>query len=958
MELEVNGNRLNVAKRFVHAIAATTFGGEVLSDNGARAAYSTDNSVYQIVPDLVVAPRDNGDVSILLEVLSRPDFAGLSVTGRGGGTGTNGQSLNRGIIVDFRRHMHRILDMDLKAGWVDVEPGIVLDDLNAQLANTGYFFAPTTSTSDRCTVGGMASTDASGKGSRIYGKTSDNVYGLEVALPGGHLLNSVDPIPHWAFDMLASVAAACDAGRAPLLARVPHLSRRFTGLDLERARPDSSTLDWWRLLIGAEGTLGLITRLRLKLTKKFTANRLGVIAFSGFFEALDATECLMTLEPLAIEVMDEWVQRLAQDAGLLDALPPKLRSDDGDPPVYAFVEFAGDDPEALDRAMTESLTLAQTLPGYRAAHAASDAAQIAQLWSVRAASVGLLGASKGKRRPVSFVEDCVVPPHRLGAFVKDVAAILASHGITYGIYGHADVGCLHLRPALDIDDPEDRVRYKAISDAVFDAATRHGGIFWGEHGKGIRGDYLEAFVGPEAFDAFGRIKAAFDPDGTFNPGKLMAPRAERYTVAGTTFRKTHSQNATYEKAFACNGNALCLTYAVTTPMCPSFKVSADLRHSPKGRAEALRFLQQARAEGTVSSALEDDVFQTLDGCLGCKSCAGSCPTHVDIPEMRSFFLQEFYRDRRRPLVDHFVLALERFAGFAARLRPVLATVAATPLYNWAGRVLGLVDLPRPSSAAALKGIPIVKLADLGGLVQDRTVVLVQDPFTGLFDTQAIADIAEGLRKLKYRPVLLALQGHGKAAHVKGDRLGFMRQAESLCLTLNAAQVAQFPLIGIDPSLVYLLRSEYPKAGIKHVPKVQAIEEFLLAEVEAGRLAPIEASSSATATLFLHCTEKTLRPNAGREWVRLFEALGQTVRLAQTGCCGMSGLFGHEKRHLAWSQKLFEMSWRPALETANDAYATGFSCRCQAKRFGGRALRHPLTLLSRTMPSKQLDHYRT
>ncbi|MBB4051276.1 FAD/FMN-containing dehydrogenase/Fe-S oxidoreductase [Devosia subaequoris] len=935
--------------RLPGALRQAGFCGDVATDLASRAAMSTDNSVYQIVPGMVVAPFDAQDVGRLLSVLGQPGFSGLPITARGGGTGTNGQSLNEGVIVDFRRHMHRMLAVDVAAGWVDVEPGIVLDDLNQQLAHTGLFFSPSTSTSNRCTVGGMVGTDASGKGSRIYGKTADNVLGLTMMVGDGQTLDSQMPVPEWATPIMDEIAAACDAGRPALLANVPRLSRRFSGLDLERARPDRERLEWWRLPIGAEGTLGLITRLRLKLVKKPSQSRLCVLAFDNFSDALDATLPLLSAEPLAIEVIDEWVQRLAMEAALLDSLPAGIRGDGADRPVYAFVEFAGDDPKALDLGVAQCLAIASELTGFRGAYTTGKAGEITHLWSVRAASVGLLGGTGGRRRPISFVEDCVVPPENLSAFVHEITAILGGHGLSYGIYGHADVGCLHVRPALDIDDLADRDLYRSISDAVYEAVTAHGGIFWGEHGKGIRGEYLERFVGPEAYGAFQRIKVAFDPAGRFNPGKLIAGQTPLLGIATTPYRTTQTAPADlFAKAFACNGNALCLTYAAKTPMCPSFKVSAELRHSPKGRAEALRALEQARVAGQATEEMEADVFEALDGCLGCKSCAAGCPTHVDVPDMKSHFLERYYSKRRRPMSSLAAMLLEAHIGTLMRFRSVLRALAWTRVYGLAALGLGLIDPPLPSrhnlGHHAIEALSASEVAELP--LDAGHVVLVHDPFTALFDTNSIATIAEGLRALGYAPVALSVQASGKAAYVAGARAVFVRQAKAMANALRIASSAGLPLVGLDPSLVYMLRSEYPNAGIADMPWVSAVEEFLVAELAGGRSFPSIPGANTKAVVFTHCTERSMRPAVAADWKRIFAALGLDVTVQDAGCCGMSGLFGHEARHQGWSRKLYDLSWKGSVDAADEVFATGFSCRCQVERFGSVAAAHPLALVTR------------
>lgn len=933
---------LDVA-RLARRLSDSGFRGDVNADWASRHASSTDNSVYQIIPDAIIAPQDAGDLRCLMEVLDETPFRGVAITARGGGTGTNGQALNRGVVVDFRRHMHHVLALDLDAGWVDVEPGIVLDSLNAELKPHGVFFAPTTSTASRCTIGGMVATDASGKGSRIYGKTSDNVLGLDLMLAGGKCLKSGEAAPEWATSLLNIVAVSADAGRPHLLQQVPALSRRFTGYDLERARPDAETLEWWRLPIGAEGTLGLVTRVRLKLTPLPRIRQLVIVAFNDFRQVLAATEVLLACEPTAIEIIDDWVTTLAEQAGLLASLPSVLIGSADDRPVLAFVEFSGNDTESLAGAITRCRDIAEGLTGYRAIYQPANDAEMAHLWSVRAASVALLGASSNTRRPISFVEDCVVPPQRLVAFVEEFRAILTRHGLKYGMYGHADVGCLHVRPALDIDESADRLRYRQLSDAVYAATKAHGGIFWGEHGKGIRGEYLADFVGPEAYRAFEAIKSAFDPDARFNPGKLVDTGEGLYQIDGVDFRaKRAPEGEPFAHAFDCDGNGTCLSSAVTSPMCPSFKVSGELRHSPKGRAEALRAWRQS---GTPD-LLAEDIYAALDGCLGCKACAGGCPAKVDIPEMKSRFLHDYHRGRARRLTDRVILALEAYAPLLEKLRPLLQIASAISLDRLIGQLLGLADLPVASRRGLRQlGMP---MAQITARCRDRDVLIVPDPYTALYDTDAIASMGEAFALLGYHPMLMPLQVAGKAAHVKGDRDRFLVQARRLVDQLERAAKAEIPLIGTDPAQILMLRHEYVKAGIANIPPMQAFEEFLLREIGSGRLAPPKLPMTERPRVFVHCTEKSLRPKVRTDWALLLAHFGIDAELPETGCCGMSGVFGHEQRHQDWSRKLYEMSWRDPIEGCDTVFATGFSCRCQVERLGTVRALHPAEILAHAL----------
>ncbi|MBZ4689299.1 MAG: Fe-S protein [Cereibacter sp.] len=926
------------------ALRQAGFSGEIEQDSALRAAMSTDNSVYQIAPDLIVAPREAADLVTLLRVLEEEAFAGIALTARGGGTGTNGQSLNSGVIVDLRRHMNRLIRLDAAEGWADVEPGMVLDELNDAIRPAGWFFAPETSTSTRCTIGGMVSTDASGKGSRVYGKTSDNLLGLEIARPEG-LLSSLDPAPRWAAPLLAEAEAAARAGRAAFIANTPRLNRRFTGYDLERACPEGGGFEWWRLFLGAEGTLGPISRIRVKLRRIEPEKRLIVAGFDSFRNALAAAAPLLAADPTAVEVMDETVQEIAYRSGILGRLPAALQAVAGQRVAYLFIEINGDDPGEVAARVEACRRIVAGLPGAGAVHVAADRAEIRELWAIRSAGVGLLGKVDGPARPIAFVEDTVVPPENLPAFVDDFLAVLSRHGLGFGIYGHVDVGCLHIRPALNIDLAEDRARLVAVSDAIFALTRKHGGVFWGEHGKGVRGAYLRDWIGPEAYAALQAVKAAFDPAGRFNPGKLVSNGAPILGIATTPFRAFNApEGDPLTKAFRCNGNAQCLSYAATTPMCPSFKASADLRHSPKGRADALRGWRRARAEADPElPRIEADLMGVLDTCLGCKACASSCPVQVDIPTMRSAFLADHYSRHRRSFAERLVLAAERHSPLAVRLAPVLAPF--WPLMARVGEALtGSTDLP-DRLAPRPKPPLLLREAELDGPLPPGSVVLVQDWFTALFDGAAQRDVVAGLTALGYSPRLLPMRPAGKAAQGAGDLAGFRRMAEGLAALLERAKATGAPLLAFEPAFGMMLRQDYPKAGID-LPPVRMVQEFLADEAR-SRAFP-QARQAAPARLLSHCTEATAHPESPAAWAAVFAAIGVKLETPATGCCGMAGLFGHQRRHQKVSRRLFEISWRPQLEDAAEVMATGFSCRCQSERLANRALPHPLGIVARLL----------
>lgn len=933
----------DIIRSLARALRAEGFSGEIENDSAIRAAMSTDNSVYQIHPDLVVAPLHAHDVVTLLAVIEAPEFHGVAITGRGGGTGTNGQSLNRGVIVDLRRHMNRLVELNAGEGWADVEPGMVLDDLNERIRPSGWFFAPETSTSTRCTIGGMVGTDASGKGSRIYGKTSDNIVGLEVARPQG-LLSSMADAPDWAHDLLAAAEAAVRAGRQAFIDHTPRLNRRFTGYDLERACPERGGFEWWRLFLGAEGTLGLVTRIRVRLRRIEPQRRLVVAGFDSLSDALAAAPPLVAADPTAVEVMDETVQRLADEAGILASLPKGLHAAPGRRVAYVFIEINGEDAARTDARVRQCGDILSALPGAGAVHVARDLAEIRDLWAIRSAGVGLLGKVDGQARPIAFVEDAVVPPENLPAFVDEFLALLARNDLAFGLYGHIDVGCLHIRPALNIDREGDRERLVAISDAVYALTRRYGGIFWGEHGKGVRGAYLSDWIGPEAYRALQGVKAAFDPAGRFNPGKLVSNDAPVMGIATTPFRAFNAPDGdALTKAFRCNGNAQCLSYAAATPMCPSFKASADVRHSPKGRADALRDWHAARAANAPDlAAREESLLGVLDTCLGCKACASSCPVQVDIPSMRTAFYADYFRRHARSLSDRLTLAAERASRLTLRLAPVLSPF--WPLAAKLGATLAdSVDLPDALSNGPPAAV-MLKESELGRPLPEGTVILAQDWFTALFDAQAQLDAVAGFTALGYRPRLLEMRPAGKAAYNIGDMAGFSRMARRLAQLLDKAAATGAPLVAFEPAFGMMLRQEYARTGMT-LPKVWMSQEFLAEEARTRRFP--QARRGAAARILQHCTEATAMPQAGDRWREVFAALGAEASTPATGCCGMAGLFGHQKRHQGVSQKLFDMSWRRHFD-GGTVTATGFSCRCQSKRLAGRALRHPLGIIGDMM----------
>ena len=937
---------------FLAALARESFAGDVAADEASLTVYSTDNSIYQLEPSAVVFPRDGADIARLVRAAKA---TGMPVTARGGGTGTNGQSLTGGVIADVSRHMNRVLDFDAAAMRVTVEPGVVLDQLNAFLKPHGLFFPPTVSTASRATIGGMVATDASGKGSRIYGRTSDYVEALDVVLPDGseEVIRSLSKAE--AFDLAkgrnrlahtARIAMEGVADKADLIAAVfPKMNRGLTGYNLEQMTSTDGSLHLQKLLSGSEGTLAFTRAITLRLISRPAHRAIAVLRYASFDAALSDIQRLLSADPAAIEIMDDKVLSLAQEDVVWTTLEAVLGGPTEVPVMGLNVaEFVGDTVEAVEAQLARLSALAvPTDAGVLDQLIVRDAALVSTVWDLRKKAVGLLGRLGG----VPFIEDTAVPPQHLDAYVREFRALLDDHGLDYGMFGHADVGCLHVRPVLDLRRPEHAALIRPLSDAVAALTKRYGGLIWGEHGRGFRGEYSPSFFGPELYDLLCEIKAAFDPKNLFNPGKL-APAFKGAAVDkidGIPFRgelDRQIEGETFGKAVSCNGNGACHGWDSFDLMCPSYKATRDRNQSPKGRAALLREWARRRSTGENRlpkfAAFENEVKAALDTCLSCKACSSLCPVKVDIPATKAEFTDTYFETRTRQLRDRLLPMLEPMLGMARRV-PGLANAVMQfpPVRSMVEHVLGLVDLPHVHPAPPPRAV-----RGEGG-----AVLLLEDGFTSTFDGRLVGAVERLLTALGYRVTRLAPEANGKALHVRGLLKPFRSIAQKAMRRAEKAAANGHPIIALDAATALMYADEYPKTtGLALSSPVTLLEDFLLQEIKAGRIAPAREVLGLHYTLLSHCTEKSARPASSRQWAEIFGAFGLKLETPATGCCGMAGLFGHEKEHKALSKTLFEMSWKPILDRREPetVLASGFSCRCQTERFEGFRPRHPAEAL--------------
>lgn len=1000
--------------QFLELLARSAFRGDIEKSYASRLAMATDNSVYQVVPQAVLYPRSADDIATLLKLAQGPEYATLSFFPRGGGTGTNGQSLGGGIIVDLSRHMNQILEINLEEGWVRAQAGVVKDQLNAYLKPHGYFFSPDLSTSNRATLGGMVNTDASGQGSLVYGKTSDHVLGLKAVLENGDIMATEPVTGARLADKLAlenregeiyrTLYRIGRERRADIEATFPKLNRFLTGYDLKHLYiPESDTLDVSRVLCGSEGSLGFITEARLNITLIPRYRTLVNVKYDSFPSALRNAPFMVQAQALSVETVDSRVLGLARADIIWHSVKDLIQDVPGkDLQGLNIVEFADTD-ETEHKAKVAELCrridglLARGEAGVIGYQVCDHLPSIETIYGMRKKSVGLLGNAEGRKKPVAFTEDTAVPPESLADFIMEFRALLDGHGLDYGMFGHVDAGVLHVRPALDLCDPEQEVVLRRISDQVVALTAKYGGLMWGEHGKGFRSEYSPAFFG-ELWEELQRVKGAFDPGNRINPGKICIPYgsgAELVSVDGPKRGKFDRQipiavRESYTRALDCNGNGLCFTFETDSPMCPSVKISRDRRHSPKGRAGLMReWLRQLSEQGfdplaeevalqsgglrfkqivdkfrnTLARArgqydFSHEVMEAMEGCLACKACTSQCPIKVDVPTFRARFMQLYHSRYLRGPKDYFVGTVESYAPLLAKA-PKLVNFFLEK--EWAQKAtekgIGMVDVPLlsiPTLAEELRDHR-ARYFDLPGLEamspeqRQKVVLIVQDPFTSYYDAPVVRDLVKLASKLGYQPYLLPFKPNGKPQHVKGFLRAFARTAASSAQFLNKVAALGIPMVGVDPSLVLCYRDEYVKAlgPARGDFQVQLPQEWLLSlPAPQVRAAAKEPEQAETWYLFAHCTEKTAKPSTHGDWNTLFGRFGAQLQPVSVGCCGMAGTYGHDAKQVAHSKGIYSLSWaEPLARLPKDrCLATGYSCRSQVKRMEGEKLKHPLQAL--------------
>jgi FAD/FMN-containing dehydrogenase/Fe-S oxidoreductase len=935
-------------------------------DAFGRGLYATDASIYQVFPLGVVVPRDVADVEATLALCRE---AGVPVLPRGGGTSQCGQTVGESVVLDTSKYLRALVSLDVAARTVRVQPGLVLDQLNRQLKPHGLFFPIDPSTANRATLGGMAGNNSSGARSIQYGNMVHNVRSIDALLADGSRARfgkvpaSLEGLPTGRYRELAGWLQTLAAREGTEIeARFPKVLRRVGGYNLDALLAPEPNLS--HLLVGSEGTLAFFTELELQLSPLPAHRALGVCHFPRFHDAMVATQELVALGPSAVELVDRTIIEASRQ--MPEFAPTIRRFVKGEPDALLLVEFAGEDASELEGRL-EALEGRMAELGYpESVVRVSGAAAQAEVWTVRSAGLNIVSNVRGDAKPVSIIEDCAVPLEHLAEYTEKLTQLFARHGTRGTWYAHASVGCLHVRPVLNMKSDVDVAKLRAIAEEAFALVRSYKGSHSGEHGDGIvRSEFHEEMFGQRLVRAFEEVKDAFDPKGLFNPGKIVrAPKMDdrrlfRYApgyqaLPLETALDWSSWGGFSGAAEMCNNNGACRK-ADPGVMCPSFMVTQDEEHGVRGRANALRLALsgQLGPEALVSDAMAE----TMSLCVGCKGCRRECPTGVDMARMKVEYLWHRQKRHGMRLGDRLVAFLPRMAPFLQPFRWLLALRDRLPGVAWLSE--------RVSGLSAKRKLPTWSARPFLGAaertrenVEGPEVVLLVDTFTTWFEPDTARAALSVLERAGYRVHLPRAAG-GRRPLCCGRTFlsaGLVEQArveaQGMLTALGPWVERGVPVVGLEPSCLLTLRDELP-AMLPGTPTERLaaaallFEEFVDREAAAGRFAlPLHSLPQRRALLHGHCHQKAFgaMPAISRA---LALVPGLDIQTVPGSCCGMAGTFGYQSQYFDVSMAMAEKSLLPAVRQAPSdvlLVADGFSCQHQILGATGRRAMHVASVL--------------
>ena len=944
--------------------------GEVLFDPASRGRYATDASIYQVEPIGVIVPETVADVVSALAIARE---AGVPVLPRGGGTSQCGQTVNRALVIDCSKHLRRILHVDPEARTALVEPGLVLGHLNAALRPHNLFFPVDPSTHARCTIGGMAGNNSCGSKSIRYGLMADNVHAIDAILADGTrhrfgLLpdNIGADVPAGIAELIQRLRALGAAEAEEIAARFPSQLRRVGGYNIDVLTPVARLAgeeNLARLLVGSEGTLAFSAAIELALHPIKPRKLLGICQFPSFRHAMEAAQHIVQLDPEAVELVDRTMIDLGRAIPIYRATIDRMLI--GQPDSLLIVEFHGHEDAPLAAKLDELEDLMADLGHPGAVARATDAGFQADIAAVREAGLNIMMSMKGDGKPVSFIEDCAVDLEDLADYTERLNAVFERHGTKGTWYAHASVGCLHVRPVLNMKDPNDVATMRRVAEECFSLVREYKGSHSGEHGDGIaRSEFHASMFGPRIVSAFETVKHAFDPKNLLNPGRIVQPpRMDDRTlfrygpdyapVAGFTPKLDWSDHpgplgGMLGAVEMCNNNGACRAFDAGV-MCPSYRVTRDEAHLTRGRANTLRLALtgQLGADAMASDAMAD----AMALCVSCKGCRRECPTGVDMAKMKIEVLAA-RRDRHgiKPR-DWLVAHLPRYAPLAARFAPLANLRNAVPLLRRLGeRMLGF-SAARPLPTWRRDAFRDREAAAFVPSSQRGEVLLLADTFNRYFEPENLRAALRVLTAAGYRVRLPQARGRPLCCGRCYLAAGMVDRARAEARRTLRLLRGELPVIGLEPSCLLTLRDEYrsllPGAETAALAaRSMLLGEFLEREHVELKLRPLALSVHVHG----HCHQKSFGAfPAGLAMLQRVPNL--TVRPIASSCCGMAGSFGYQAETQEESRAMAEASLLPAVRAVGPGHlivADGTSCRHQIRDLAGQEAIHSVRVLERAL----------
>ncbi|KGE78785.1 FAD-binding and (Fe-S)-binding domain-containing protein [Halomonas salina] len=974
--------------------------GDVHFDHASRGRYATDASIYQITPVGVVIPRDQDDLRLALDIARD---ARVPVLARGAGTSQCGQTVGEALVIDTTRWLNQVVAFDPEARTVVVEPGIVLDHLNAWLKPHGLWYPVDVSTSAQCTLGGMAGNNSCGSRSIRYGNMVHNVLGVDALLADGSeaSFGFVDELAAGtrARQLAEDVRAIAERVGPEIREHFPKVLRRVGGYNLDlfecqNAKPydPEGRANLAHLLVGAEGTLGVSRTLTLRLSPLPEHKVLGVVNFPTFYQAMDATQHIVTLDPAAVELVDRTMIDLSLENPAFRPVIEKALI--GRPEAVLLVEFAGEDRDAQLASLRRLGELLADLGLPDCVVELPEPVEQKALWNVRKAGLNIMMSMKGDGKPVSFIEDCAVPLEHLAEYTDKLTEVFHRYGTEGTWYAHASVGTLHVRPILDMRrDGAEKMR--EIAEQASALVREYKGAYSGEHGDGLcRGEWVAWQFGERINDAFREVKRLFDPENLLNPGKIVdtpkmnddryfrfprgyqaipltpvfdwsAWNVERDPLTGEQSPPGSGGDATHGLAMAvemCNNNGHCRKFDAGT-MCPSYRITRDEQHLTRGRANTLRLVLsgQLGEEGLAG----DDVKEALDLCVSCKGCKRDCPTGVDMAKFKIEARTARAKARGVSLRDRMIGEMPRYAPWASRLSGVIGVAERLPFVaRGLKKTLGLAperSLPAFDGNFLATQTPAVQANRGETSVETREVLLFVDTFNNYMEGDNARAAKRVLEAAGYRVHLNVTSGSrplccGRTYLSSGQFDKARAEARRTLDALMPFVRRGVAVVGLEPSCLLSMRDEFLQYGFGDEARALSeaahlFEEFLVEAHEAGELSlDLKATGHVRAMLHGHCHQKAF--DAVRPVERVLGWIpGLTVETIESSCCGMAGSFGYEEEHFDASMKMAELSLLPAIRDAGDdavLVADGTSCRHQIRDAAAREAVHVARLLEQAL----------